>query len=124
VTVVVTGSTSILYFQVNTEESMRLLQVSASACYSVNFWNLVRLGVVLVLLLQFSPPSVMGQGIVTGSIAGTVQDQQGAIVAGAAARATDAATGASFTAKTDSQGYFEFRSLPLGSYGLTFAICT
>jgi len=98
---------------------MRLLQVSSSACHRVIFWNLVRLGLVLALLLQFSPPSVMGQGIVTGSIAGTVQDQQGAIVAGAAARATDAATGASFTAKTDSQGYFEFRSLPLGSYGLT-----
>ena len=55
---------------------MRLLKGS-SICCSVNLWNLVRLGLVLLFLMQFGGPMVMGQGIVTGSIAGTVQDQQG-----------------------------------------------
>ena len=98
---------------------MRLLKIGSSICRSVTLWNLVRLGLVLVVLLQIAGPRVMGQGIVTGSIAGNVQDQQGAIVAGAAVHAVGAGTGASFTGKTDSQGYFEMRSLPLGSYGLS-----
>jgi hypothetical protein len=82
-------------------------------------WKWVRLGLLLSALLPPVPPTLLGQGIVTGSIAGTIQDPQGAAIAGAPVQAIDSATGANFSAKSDSQGYFELRSLPLGSYNLT-----
>jgi hypothetical protein len=81
-------------------------------------WHLFRLAFVLIVLLQFGGTSLLGQGIVTGSIAGTVQDPQGAVVASASVRAVEVATGAKFTSQSDSQGYFELRSLPLGLYSL------
>jgi hypothetical protein len=98
---------------------MWLPSFCTSFCRSLNFRNPVWLGLLLALLLQFSPPPLFGQGIVTGTIAGTIQDQQGAVIAGAAVQALDVATGESFSSKSDSQGYFELRSLPIGSYGLT-----
>jgi hypothetical protein len=67
----------------------------------------------------FLAASGFSQGIVTGSIAGTVQDQQGAVVAGATVRAVEVATGAKFSSQSNSQGYFELSSLPIGSYSLT-----
>ena len=54
-----------------------------------------------------------------GSIAGTVQDQQGAVIAGATVNAVGVATGTKSSSKSDSQGYFEFKGLPIGSYSLT-----
>ena len=45
-------------------------------------WNL-RAGLVLVIVVLLSSPSVFGQGIVTGMISGTVMDAQGPVVAGA-----------------------------------------
>ena len=81
-------------------------------------WHLFRLAFVLIVLLQLGGTSLLGQGIVTGSIAGTVQDPQGAVVASASVRAVEVATGAKFSSQTDSQGYFELRSLPIGSYSL------
>jgi hypothetical protein len=90
-------------------------------CISVsrNISCLFRLGLVLAGLLLFGSASVRAQGIVTGSIAGTVQDPQGAVVASAAVHAVDVATGAKFSSQSNSQGYFELLSLPLGSYNLT-----
>jgi hypothetical protein len=71
----------------------------------------------LCLLLVAS--SGFAQGIVTGSIAGTVQDQQGAVIVGATVNAVAVAMGTKFSSKSDSQGYFEFKALPIGSYSLT-----
>jgi len=82
-------------------------------------WKSIRLGLLLSVLLPLVPPALLGQGIVTGTIAGTLQDPQGAAIAGAAVQAVDVATSSSFSSKSDSQGYFELRSLPLGSYNLT-----
>src|SRR5580704_3897 len=90
-----------------------------SFCGNTGPRHLARLAVFLVVLLQFGAASLLGQGIVTGTIAGTIQDQQGAVIAGAAVQAVDVATGESFSSKSDSQGYFELRSLPIGSYSLT-----
>jgi hypothetical protein len=77
------------------------------------------LAVVLAILLQCGGASLLGQGIVTGSIAGTVLDPQGGVIVGAAVRAVETDTGTKYSSQTDSQGYFEFRSLPIGTYSLT-----
>jgi hypothetical protein len=98
---------------------MSLRTIRTFFCSNINLRNLVRLGIVLFILLQFGAASLIGQGIVTGSIAGTVQDQQGAIVVGAAVNAVGVATGAKFSSKSDSQGYFEFKGLPIGPYSVT-----
>jgi hypothetical protein len=98
---------------------MRMSISAVPFCSNINAWHLLRLAFVLIVLLQFGGTSLLGQGIVTGSIAGTVQDPQGAVVASASVRAVEVATGAKFTSQTDSQGYFELRSLPLGAYSLT-----
>src|ERR1700676_2306204 len=98
---------------------MKLCNDCVSFCRDINPWNLARLGLLLVLILQFVPRTLLGQGIVTGSIAGTIQDQQGALVVGASVQAVEVATGAKFSSKSDAQGYFELRSLPVGTYSLT-----
>jgi carboxypeptidase family protein len=96
-----------------------LLINGRSFCRNLNLSSLLRPGLVLALLLLLSASTILSQGIVTGSIGGTVLDQQGAIVATATVNAVDVATGAKFSSQTNSQGYFELRSLPLGTYSLT-----
>ena len=81
-------------------------------------WNL-RAGLVLVIVVLLSSPSVFGQGIVTGMISGTVMDAQGAVVAGATVQSTHVATAAKFSDKSDAQGYYELKGLPIGLYNLT-----
>jgi hypothetical protein len=98
---------------------MLLFKSGTPSCRFFTLGNLAWLGLVLAALLQFGGPALFGQGIVTGSIAGTIQDQQGAVVAGASVQAVEVATGAKFSSKSDAQGYFELRSLPIGSYSLS-----
>jgi hypothetical protein len=74
---------------------------------------------ILAVLSLFTSTSVPGQGIVTGMISGSVMDAQGGVVAGATVQAVHVATSAKFTDKSDSQGYFELKSLPIGLYNLT-----
>src|SRR5579863_906266 len=98
---------------------MSLLKIGTPSCRFFTLKTLSDLGLALALLLLVGAPALHAQGIVTGTIAGTLQDPQGAAIAGAAVQAVDVATGSSFSAKSDSQGYFELRSLPIGSYNLT-----
>src|ERR1700722_19866202 len=51
-----------------------------------------------------------------GGINGTVTDQSGAVVAGAAVEATDSATGVSHKTITSSAGEYSFQDMPLGAY--------
>jgi hypothetical protein len=51
-----------------------------------------------------------------GGVQGTVRNESGATVAGAAITATSAETGAQFTATTDAQGAYSFAALPPGNY--------
>jgi hypothetical protein len=53
-----------------------------------------------------------------GSITGTVYDQQGALLPGAAVTVTDNATGAVFTGKTTGEGSFTIPGLPFGTYSV------
>jgi hypothetical protein len=60
----------------------------------------------------------LAQGIVTGSISGVVQDQQGAVVPNANVTVTHLATNRVFTAQTTSAGIIALRDLPTGSYNV------
>jgi len=66
------------------------------------------------LTLVWCIPSV-GQ-VLKGSISGTVEDPQGAVVSGAQVKATHTETGQHFTTTTDSSGIFHFNLIPAGNY--------
>ena len=66
------------------------------------------------LLLLWCIPS-MGQ-VLKGSISGTVEDPQGAVVAGAQVKATNTATGVVLTTTSDNAGLFRFNLIPTGEY--------
>jgi len=59
--------------------------------------------------------AAVGQ-VLGGSISGTVTDPQGAVIANAQVKATNAATGAVLTTTTDSAGAFRFNLIPTGTY--------
>jgi outer membrane receptor protein involved in Fe transport len=60
----------------------------------------------------------LGQGIVTGSISGTVLDPQGAVIAGAKVRATQVETNRVFTTTSSKAGVVQLPSLPPGTYNV------
>jgi len=53
---------------------------------------------------------------ITGSISGVVTDSTGAVIAGAAVTATETQTGVRTEIATDSKGFYNFPSLPIGTY--------
>ncbi len=67
------------------------------------------------LLVLIFAPNVRAQQI-TGSIAGTVKDEQGAVVPGAAVKATNVDTGFSRLATTANDGAYRIEYLPVGTY--------
>ena len=73
----------------------------------------------LLCLTLILSAAAMGQGISTGSISGTVYDQQKAVIPGATVTAVQAETGSNFTTKTTGEGYFLLANLPIGTYSLT-----
>lgn len=85
---------------------------------SVSFQPLHVFLLLVVALLFATGTGVYGQGIVTGTIAGIVQDSQGGVVANATIEAVETATGTKFMSHSNAQGYFELSNLPLGSYSV------
>ncbi len=77
-------------------------------------WPAVRFGAISGLLLGFALAAA-GQQI-TGSIVGTVKDQQGAVVNTATIRATNIDTGYSRSAPSNGYGEFRVDYLPVGTY--------
>src|ERR1700676_5218583 len=69
----------------------------------------------LILATMLVAVSAYGQTF-RGAINGTVADPSGAVVAGAAVKATNNATGVTLDTTTTSDGQFSFQDLPLGSY--------
>jgi Carboxypeptidase regulatory-like domain/TonB dependent receptor len=53
---------------------------------------------------------------ITGSISGVVTDPSGAVVSGATVVATNVQTGITNTVVTDDKGFYNFQSLPIGTY--------
>ena len=74
--------------------------------------------ILVIILLLLAAGLVLGQGIVTGSISGTVFDQQGAVVAGAKVRATQNETNRVFTTTSSKAGVVQLPSLPPGGYSV------
>src|SRR5215469_5100308 len=68
----------------------------------------------LALLLAGSITALSQQ--ITGSIVGTVKDQQGAVVNSATIRATNTDTGFSRSVPTNEYGEFRIDYLPVGNY--------
>jgi len=74
--------------------------------------------ITLVLAFVFAfTASAFGQRT-TGNIEGTITDQNGAVVSGASvtAMATGSTAGFNSTVQTDSNGYFQFPQVPVGTY--------
>src|SRR5579884_990754 len=70
----------------------------------------------IIFLVLFLSMFAVGQGIVTGSVSGTVLDPQGAVVPGAKVTAVHIGTNRNFTTATTSAGIFSLRGLPPGAY--------
>ena len=71
--------------------------------------------------LGFGVPALYAQGIVTGSMTGTVQDPTGAMVPGATITATNIALGQTFTVNSSQSGEFQLGSLPIGEYSMVIS---
>jgi uncharacterized membrane protein len=67
-------------------------------------------------ILVLIPERVHGQGSSTATVTGTVTDQQGAAVPGAAVDLISTATNGSRTQTTSDTGYYTFASVPPGDY--------
>ena len=72
--------------------------------------------VTAIAIFMLVATAAFGQGIVTGSISGTVQDPQGAFVVGAKITATQVATNRPYQTVSTSAGVISLRGLPPGAY--------
>ena len=76
-----------------------------------------RLGLALALALAIT--GVAGaQTVTTGTISGTVQDQQGGRLPGATVSAVHVATGTAYQAVTQTDGYFSILNVRVGTYNV------
>jgi len=82
-------------------------------------FRLNKLQLLALLTLLFATAFAMAQGIVTGSISGTVEDAQGAVVTNAKITAKDVATNREYSGESGTSGSFTLRALPPGTYTLT-----
>jgi hypothetical protein len=80
---------------------------------------MARVVVLVAFVVSFSAP-LLAQ-VPTGTIAGTVTDQVGAVLPNATVTATNRATGAARVVQTDENGSFSIPSLPAGSYDVLIA---
>lgn len=71
---------------------------------------------VLWILVSLALTTTSMAQVVRGSISGTVSDPQGAVVASADVKASQAQTGAVFTTTSDKSGLFRLQQLPIGTY--------
>ncbi len=73
---------------------------------------------VAIAVLFFCATFAFTQGIVTGSISGVVEDQQGAVISNASVTVTQLSTNRVFRTQTTSAGIVSLRDLPTGTYNL------
>src|SRR6478609_6758987 len=74
---------------------------------------------IVTMALLWAVPSAAQ--VLKGSISGTITDPQGAVVSGAAVKATNTAMGVTLTTTSDGSGSFHFNLIPVGDYKLEIA---
>src|SRR5580704_6535668 len=74
-----------------------------------------------LVLSAFGASLVWGQEV-TGAVAGVIKDASGALVPDVTVAAINVGTNASYSGKSDSQGAYSIRSLPVGVYNLTASV--
>src|SRR5580692_6046020 len=77
------------------------------------------LWVLIALVFLVYGVQSFAQGIVTGSISGTVEDPSAAVVVGAVVTATQQGTNASFKTVSNNAGSFQIPGMPIGVYTVT-----
>jgi hypothetical protein len=85
----------------------------------IAIWRRTVLTAIVCAIILLGGNAARGQGIITGSISGTVVDSTGAVIPAASITVTDLAKGTSFNTKAQSDGNFAFQALPIGTYSLT-----
>lgn len=74
----------------------------------------------MLLTLFIGLAASFASAATTGSISGTVHDEQGAVLPGATVTLRETSTGVVQTLTADTAGFYNFPSLPLGHYDITF----
>jgi len=87
---------------------------SLSVFSTLSFWGMAALLLTLAIALPFNSQAQTFRG----GINGTIADQSGAVVPGAAVEAVDVATGVSHKTISSSAGEYSFEDLPLGNYSV------
>ena len=80
-------------------------------------WMSLMIAASAVLLWDSCPAA--GQGIITGSIGGTIVDQTDAIIPDAIVTAVNDSTKTTLQAKTNAEGTFLISNVPIGTYTIT-----
>ena len=84
--------------------------------------KLISLWAKLALVVLFlGVTTELAFAVATGTISGTVQDQQGAVLPAVTVKLTCVETGVVQTVETDSAGFYRFPALPLGHYNVMFS---
>src|SRR5215469_16919345 len=107
--------TSMVCIKTHSARSVRNMSFRLSKVFAGRVMTTLSLFTAFLLLV----PSLLGQGITTGSITGTVEDQQQQVIPGAKVTAIENGTNVSFNATSDGAGSFELRGLPVGTYNVT-----
>jgi Carboxypeptidase regulatory-like domain len=83
-------------------------------------YSYIRAAAVLLVALTIvlSASLALGQGIVTGSISGVVEDPQGALIPGAKVTATELGTNRQYAGTSTHTGSFTLNVLPPGQYSV------
>lgn len=76
-----------------------------------------RILLALLLFVTFTP-ILFAQGIITGTVSGSVVDATGAVIPNAVITIKDYERGTTFTTTSHQDGTYSFQSLPIGGYSL------
>src|SRR5262245_14311706 len=103
----------------NSEGRMKMNFIASHGLQSISKTAVQRLRGAALAICALLCVQVAHAQLYTGSIAGTVKDPSGAIVAGAQIKATDTEKGFVFSATSDSAGRYVIRELPPSNYTVT-----
>jgi hypothetical protein len=89
---------------------------NSSTQTSAEFIRVASQVIKVLFALLWATTLMFGQGVESGSIAGTVKDVTGAVIGGATVKVKSLATGIERTATTGSIGQYQIQSLTPGEY--------